>query len=97
MFQPLQMLSLDRDIIKLKRVSIDSVKDFKPGGKACIICNNVDGSEISTENGQEKIRAAANVRNDIVTERLNSLCEEAVFYYHMSNECYKKYCHKKSL
>lgn len=91
------MNNVEMDAIKLFRVLKDSVIDFKPDKKPCIICNKSDNSVLSTGNGREKIREAANMRNDVVTNRLNSLCKEAVFYYHMNNACYKQYCHKKSI
>ncbi|CAG9766580.1 unnamed protein product [Ceutorhynchus assimilis] len=84
------------DGIKLTRK--DSSIDFEASDQICIICNQSDNSVISTENWRETIRADAKVRNDIVTKRLSSLNEEAVFNYHiMNNECYKQYCHEKSL
>ena len=52
---------------------------------------------LSTENGREKIRAAAKILNNTVTNRLNTLSEAALFYFHLSNACYKQYCYKKSL
>ena len=85
------------DVIKLSRASKDIASDFKPDEKRCIICNTSDDSVLSNENGREKIKEAAKIRNDIVTTRLNSLSEAAVFYYHVNNACYKQYCHKKSL
>lgn len=83
------------DRIKLSRASNDDVSDFKPNENPCIICNKSDNSVLNTENGREKTRAVGKVRNDIVTNRLQSLSETAVFSYHMSNVCYNS--HKKFL
>lgn len=67
----------------MKIVSTDSAKDFTPAGKACVICNKTDGDK--HEKSPRK-NILAKVRNDIITERLSSLSEEAVFYYHV-NKC----------
>ena len=53
---------------------------------------------LNAENGRKKSRAAAKIGNDTVTtNQLSILSEAAVFYYNLSNACYKQYCHKKSL
>ena len=51
----------------------------------CIICKKDSKLRLTTsENGQRKIIEAAEVRRDIVYERL--LQNEGEFKYHMSNE-----------
>ena len=55
----------------------------------CIICqNNEKNTTVTTgETGREKMIEASKIRQDEVTERLNKLLsvdESAVFYYHMS-------------
>lgn len=61
----------------------------------CIICNENGGNITSTENGRNKIREAASIRRDRVWDKLSSIKISDLFYYHVSNNCYKNYCHKK--
>ena len=63
----------------------------------CIICQQITNCVVtSTENGRERILQAANIRQDIVHERLLQ-GNTAHFVYHMNNDCYKKYTLKKTL
>lgn len=63
----------------------------------CIICQQITNCEVtSTENGRDRILQAANIRQDIVHERLLQ-GNTAHFVYHMNNDCYKKYTLKKTL
>ena len=63
----------------------------------CIICQE-DTAEalISKPQGRKRIRECAEQRQDKVTKRLKLLVEDTEnFVYHMSNDCYKNYTHKK--
>ena len=63
----------------------------------CIICQTVNAyPATSSENGRKRIREAAEIRKDVVNKRLKTI-GDSEFVYHMSNECYKNYTHKKSL
>ena len=62
----------------------------------CIIC--LKGEKLTqTESGCEKIRWAANERKDIVYERLETLKEDDLFYYHVTNSCYRPYTDKNKV
>lgn len=63
----------------------------------CIICQN-DTSETtcSSPESRQKIIEAADIRQDEVTERLR-IVDHRDFVYHVSNDCYKRYTHKKTL
>ena len=66
--------------------------------KLCIICHKFSSSTaVSIENGRKKIIEAASIREDEVLWRLTSLAIDQHFYYHMDNQCYKKYCLKKTV
>ena len=66
--------------------------------KLCIICQKSSSSTVvSTENGRKKIIEAASIREDKVLWRLRSLAIDQHFCYHMDNQCYKKYCLKKTV
>ena len=64
----------------------------------CIICQKTDleHETTSTENGRARIIEAAGIRKDIVFERLKQ-ADHSKITYHVSNDCYKKYTHKKIL
>ena len=62
----------------------------------CIICQK-PFSLISEVNGCKQIRLMASIRKDIVFERLKILSETELFFYHMSIECYRKYCNTFSI
>lgn len=63
----------------------------------CIICLKVnDYPATSSENGRKRICEAAEIRRDVVNKRLKTIGDNK-FVYHMNNECYKNYTHKKSL
>ena len=55
-----------------------------------IICLKSDNLS-STESGCEKIRVAANIKRDIMLERLGNLKNIHLFSYDVSNNCYP-YC-----
>ena len=63
----------------------------------CVICQEpTQGKLISTPNGCKRIREASDIRNDSVTKRLKLMpAESDFFYYHVSNQCYKKYTKAK--
>lgn len=64
----------------------------------CIICQSSTQLATSSEaNGRKRIRDAADVRNDRVAKRLRQIGDDEPFVYHMDNNCYKKYTHKKTL
>ena len=66
--------------------------------KLCIICHKFSSSTaVSIENGRKKIIEAASIREDEVLWRLTSLAIDQHFCYHMDNQCYKKYCLKKTV
>ena len=50
----------------------------------------------STEAGRKRILEATEIRHDDVNERLKER-DLQEFTYYVSNECYKRYTHKKSL
>lgn len=63
----------------------------------CIICQTErDDKVASTSNGRKRIREASDIHNDSVTKRLK-LVEGDNFFYHVTNECYKKYTMKSVL
>ena len=66
--------------------------------KKCIICQKSDDKcePTSTENGRTRIIEAAEVRRDVVFERLKQV-DKGKFLYHVTNECYKQYTLKKTL
>ena len=66
--------------------------------KLCIICHKFSSSTaVSIENGRKKIIEAASIREDEVLWRRTSLAIDQHFCYHMDNQCYKKYCLKKTV
>ena len=66
--------------------------------KLCIICHKFSSSTaVSIENGRKKIIEAASIREDELLWRLTSLAIDQHFCYHMDNQCYKKYCLKKTV
>ena len=72
-------------------------KDAELDINSCIICQIAGGSLVSTENGRKNIINAAEIRKDDVFERLKSTSIDENFSYHVNNQCYKRYVHKKSL
>ena len=62
----------------------------------CIICNK-GGDLTSTDNGRRNLVSAAYIRKDVVYERLLTVPLESSINYHMNNECYKNYVHKRTL
>lgn len=50
-----------------------------------------------TQSGCDKIRAAADLRKDIVYTRLNYLLPNELFFYHMTNLCYRTYTDKNKV
>ena len=63
----------------------------------CIICQMVNQKYLTSSiNGCIQIQRAAEICKGVVLARIESI-EDEHFYYHMSNECYKKFTLKKSL
>ena len=64
----------------------------------CIICQKIDPqcNTTSSENGRKRLKEAAGIRKDMVYERLQ-VVDQNKFYYHVNNNCYKTYVHKKKL
>lgn len=62
----------------------------------CIICQRDSKySCTSSDTGHRKVTEAAELRRDIVYQRLLQInCE---FKHHISNQCYKKYILKKTI
>ena len=65
--------------------------------KTCIIWNITDDLVVTKENGRSKIIVAASIRKDSVSDRLSCLTPDSILYYHVTNDCYKRFCHKRSL
>ena len=65
----------------------------------CIICQQhiLQEKATTTPHGRQKILEAAEIRKDIVLERINELGHGFDFLYHCTNECYKSYTLKKTL
>ena len=78
-------------------LSLKRIKEVLFDFNSCIICQTSSGNLVSTENGHINIINAAEIRRDIVYERLKSLNGNQDFKYHVSNNCYKKYVLKKTL
>ena len=77
------------DGIPLKRFkSAESVVQ-----ELCIICQNSTLDKLtSTENGRNRIIDASLTRKDEVYDRITStLAKGGIFYYHVTNVCYKWY------
>ncbi|KAJ8680646.1 hypothetical protein QAD02_016433 [Eretmocerus hayati] len=62
----------------------------------CIFCEK-GGRLTKTESGCTKIRWAANIRKDSILQKLKKLEPNALFSYHMTNNCYKKYTDKNKV
>jgi hypothetical protein len=83
------------DGIPLKQQEIYHENDVDP--KECIICQKTTSQIPScTINGRQRVIEAAHIREDEVTKRLKHV-DDDIFVYHVSNDCYKKYTHKRSL
>ncbi len=81
--------------IPLKRSRLDD-SDYDP--EKCIVCQEeLVIQATSSSNGMTRIREAAEIRQDSVSERLKLLDQDASFSYHVNNECYKKYTNKATL
>ena len=61
----------------------------------CLFCQN-DGNLVSTQNGRDTIIDASRYRNDEITRRLETIGDN-IFYYHVGNDCYKRYTNKTLL
>lgn len=57
----------------------------------CIICQKRGTRVTSTNNGCKKIQDVAERNKDIVWDRLKNFDLNEFFFYHMTNQCYKKY------
>ena len=78
--------------VPLMKVLEDKVDD-----KKCIICQASSSEPTSTtENGRKRIWEAASARKDSVSKRLK-LIGDKHFVYHVNNQCYKSYTHKKTV
>ena len=66
--------------------------------KLCIICQKSTNSYLpSSTNGIKKVRDAAKIHKDVVTDRINKHEPSAGFSYHLNNVCYKKYTNAEHL
>lgn len=75
--------------IQLKKSKIIDESSTK-----CIICqSNEEIACISHETGRLRIKEAAELKRDVVLERLQKFGSN--FVYHSTNSCYKAYTHKK--
>ena len=84
---------MDLHGIPLKKAKLDV--PFDP--LKCIICQkDTNDDPKGTELGRQQMIIAAEVRDDIVKARLDSITNN-IFFYHSSNECYKTYTHKQKL
>ena len=79
--------------IPLKRFKGD-LDDTETDIKRCQ--NSISQALSSTEAGRKRILKAKEIRQDDVNERRKEK-DLQEFTYHVSNECYKRYTHKKSL
>lgn len=63
----------------------------------CIICQ--EGNKLtSTSNGSQQIRKAAEIRQDVVFDRLKGITEiNQLLKYHLNPKCYKSYTNSKNL
>ena len=60
----------------------------------CIIC--LEKSSLTSKyHGFKRIRTSADFRKDIVFERLKQFNASELFWYHMTDQCYRKYCNIK--
>ena len=85
-------LTMAEEGVPLIKVLEDIVDD-----KKCVICQASSSEPTSsTENGRKRIWEAASVREDCVSKRLK-LIGDKHFVYHVNNQCYKSYTHKKTV
>lgn len=62
----------------------------------CIICQeSTETTVTSSEVGRERVTEAAQIRDDVVLQRIN--ISNGQFVYHSNNKCYKIYTMKKTL
>ena len=82
-------VSLTHSVPVYKEVPFDKDK--------CILCQQVKPITMNcSDKGCKRIKEAANIRDDEVSKRLKLLKVGEIFQYHMTNECYKSYTHKKN-
>lgn len=86
------------DIPRKRRRTASPIPSQSTDPERCIICQrdepNLNTS--GTENGRLAVIHAAGIRGDCVLERLNHV-DQAKFVYHVNNDCYKRYTHKRNL
>lgn len=69
----------------------------------CIICQEDNKSRLTSEDtGRARVKRAAEIRNDTVTQRIRRLDDKndddnGMFVYHNTNKCYKSYTHSGKL
>ena len=91
-------ISYDMEPVKLSKVKdIAMSRNETRDENTCIICNIADDLVVTTENDHSKIIAAPSIRKDSVSDRSSCLTPDFISYYHAINDCYKRFCHKRSL
>ena len=88
-------------------MEVESVSLIQPGSvckdkkfdiNKCIVCQQIKATTVTSSNkGRKRLKEAAGIRDDEVSKRLKWVKTGEQFQYHMNNECYKSYTHKKSL
>ena len=83
---------------KIPKIGSSFVSCSTLNRQKCIICQKTTKDSLcSTDKGVSEVRKAAEIRQDIVAERISKLEDDELFSYHMSNLCYKNYTHSTSL
>lgn len=83
--------------IPLRRQSRDDSNERAATIAKCIICQTqTDQTTTTSQRGRKRVAEAAEIRNDSVCKRLKDVIGQE-FVYHVTNECYKSYTHKKTL
>lgn len=81
--------------IPLRRQSRDDSNERAATIAKCIICQTqTDQTTTTSQRGRKRVAEAAEIRNDSVCKRLKDVIGQE-FVYHVTNECYKSYTHKK--
>ena len=64
----------------------------------CIICQKETREKLNTaDRGRKRIRETSKARDDIIYKRIKSVPEDAIFFYHLNYDCYRKYTHHKNV
>ena len=94
---PTSSTSTKRDSMNIEGVKLTPREWLDADIKQCIICQKHDKvhNVISTYNGRQKLKRAAEVRQDDVYKRLKHIGDDD-YVYHV-NKCYKSYTLQKSL